>query len=154
MGLDLWKTRKQIPCKNYQPYGTYTKCTYFMPRAHLNDFWTDRWHMYVTVSRRGMCFWDDQQCATWCEEDSKFYIERVPGSERDFQHLIEREDMIVLCFAAAAPSYSLILLQTSHCILDLCLCFRFCVSLLALSSLLSSQLFSSLTLRHWPLVPL
>ena len=97
--------------------------------------------MYITVSRRGMCFWDDQPCATWCEEDSKVYIERVPGSKHGFQHLTEREDMIVLCFAAAAPSYSLILLQTSHCILDLCLCFHFCVSLLALSWLLSSQLF-------------
>ena len=77
-----------------------------------------------------------------CEEDGKVYVKRVPGSERHFQHLTKREDMIVLCFAAAAPSYSLILPWTSHCILDLCLCFRFRVSLPALSSLLSSQLFS------------
>ena len=100
--------------------------------------------MYITVSRHGMCFWDDQQCATWCEEDGKVYIERVPGSKHGFQHLTEREDMIVLCFAAAAPSYSLILPRTSRgsgCILALCLCCRFCVSLLALSWLLPSQLF-------------
>ena len=97
--------------------------------------------MYITVSRHGVCFWDDQQCATRCEENSKVYVERVPGSEHGFQHLTEREDMIVLCLAAAAPSYSSILPRTSHCILDLCLCFRFRVSLLALSSLLSSQLF-------------
>ena len=61
--------------------------------------------MYITVSRRGMCFWDDQQCATMCEENSEVYVERVPGSERDFQHLTERADMVVLCFTAAAPSY-------------------------------------------------
>ena len=62
--------------------------------------------MYITVSRRGMCFWDDQPCATRGEEDSKVYVERVPGSEHGFQHLTERKDMIVLCFTAAAPSYS------------------------------------------------
>ena len=88
-----------------------------------------------------MCFWDDQPCATRCEEDSKVYVERVPGSEHGFQHLTECKDMIVLCFTAAAPSYLSILPRTSHCILDLCLCFCFRVSLLALSCLLSSQLF-------------
>ena len=71
--------------------------------------------MYITVSRRGVCFWGNQPCATRCEKDGKVYVERVPGSERDFQHLTERKDMVVLCFAAAAPSYSSMLPQTSYC---------------------------------------
>ena len=71
--------------------------------------------MYITVSWCGVCFWDNQPCATKCEKDGKVYVERVQGTERDFQHLTEREDMVVLCFAAAAPSYSSMLLRTSHC---------------------------------------
>ena len=50
--------------------------------------------MYITVSRCGVWFWDNQPCATRWEEDSKVYVERVSGS---FQHLTEREDMVVLC---------------------------------------------------------
>ena len=53
--------------------------------------------MYITVSRCGVWFWDNQPCATRWEEDSKVYVERVSGSERGFQHLTEREDMVVLC---------------------------------------------------------
>ena len=32
---------------------------------------------------------------TKCEKDGKTYVERVLESERDFEHLIEREDMVV-----------------------------------------------------------
>ena len=38
--------------------------------------------MCITVSRRGMCFWDSQPRATNCEKDGKMYNERVPGSEQ------------------------------------------------------------------------
>ena len=39
--------------------------------------------------------WDSQLCETKCEMDGKVYIERVPGSERGFEHLNKCEDMVV-----------------------------------------------------------
>ena len=55
--------------------------------------------MYITVSRRGKCFWDGRPCATIsvtkCKKDGKVYAEGVPESERGFKHLTEREDMVV-----------------------------------------------------------
>ena len=32
---------------------------------------------------------------TKCEKDGKVYVERVPESERGFEHLTKREDMVV-----------------------------------------------------------
>ena len=49
----------------------------------------------ITVSKCGMCFWDSEPCATKCVKDGKAYIERVPGSERGFEHLTKCEDMVV-----------------------------------------------------------
>ena len=83
--------------------------------------------------------WDDEPCATRCEENSKVYVERVPGSERGFQHLTEREDCSLLhsrcsfIFVNLATDFTL---QFGSLFLLL-----FSSSLLALSSLLSSQLF-------------
>ena len=58
--------------------------------------------MCITVCRRGKYFWDGRPCATIsvtkCEKDGKAYAERVHEvleSERDFKHLIERENMVV-----------------------------------------------------------
>ena len=31
---------------------------------------------------------------TKCEKDGKVYVARVPGGERGFKHLTEREDMV------------------------------------------------------------
>ena len=55
----------------------YTRCTCLqcMPCMLLNDLWTDRWHVYITVSRRGTCFWDGWPCATKCEKDGKVFQE-------------------------------------------------------------------------------
>ena len=45
------------------------------------------------------CFWDGRSCATTsvtkCEKDGKAYVERLPESERGFEHLTKCEDMIV-----------------------------------------------------------
>ena len=84
-------------------------------------------------------FWDDQPCATRCEEDSKVYIERVPGSERGFQHLTEREDRSLLRSRCSFIFVNLAADFTLHFGSLSLLCFH--VSLPALSSLLSSQLF-------------
>ena len=32
---------------------------------------------------------------TKCEKDGKVYVERVPGSERDFEQLTEHEEIVV-----------------------------------------------------------
>ena len=62
-----------------------------------------------------------------CERDGKAYVERVPGSERGFEHLTKHKDMVVSHYG------------------------RFLVSLQALSSLLSSQFFFSIltSRQHW-----
>ena len=78
--------------------------------------------MCITVSRHTTCCLDGQPCATKCEQcekDGKAYIERVLGSERDFEHLTKGEDMVVLKMAtrffaslAAAPLFHT---HQSHC---------------------------------------
>jgi len=41
-----------------------TRCMYLqcMSRTHLNDLWTDRWPVCITISRHGTCFWDGRPC--------------------------------------------------------------------------------------------
>ena len=73
--------------------------------------------MCITVSRRGTC---QSAMAAKCEKDGKVYVERVPGSERGFEHLTEHEDIVVsrddhsLLRQLLLVSYSLILPQTSQ----------------------------------------
>ena len=42
------------------PYVLLTRCTYSQcrPRVHLKDIWTDRWHVWITVNKHGICFWE------------------------------------------------------------------------------------------------
>ena len=94
-----------------------------LPRLHLQKLqpsticktWTHRWDSFVPrrtasekfgpwvwergyiwdtydCNRHGTWFWD---CATKCGKDDKRYVERVPGSERGFERLTEREDVVV-----------------------------------------------------------
>ena len=94
-----------------------------LPRFHLQKLqpsticktWTHRWDSFVPrrtasekfgpwvwergyiwdtydCNRHGTWFWD---CATKCGKDDKRYVERVPGSERGFERLTEREDVVV-----------------------------------------------------------
>ena len=105
---------------------------------------------------------DGQPCATKCEqcEDVKVYVERVRESERGFEHLTDHKDsqygktaMHFLCFANRCSSllYSMTLPWTSWdcgCILALCLCFHFRISVLTLSPSLSSQFSVILTLQQ------
>ena len=51
--------------------------------------------MCITVSRRDTCFWDSLPYATKCEKDGKVHIERVPGSEQNFEHLAKHENMVI-----------------------------------------------------------
>ena len=101
--------------------------------------------MRITPCRRGKCFCDGRPCATISvtkyEKDGKAYAERVhgvTGSGRGFKHLTECKDMVVSGDGhslAAALLYSSISPRTSHVsdyLLSLCLCFHFCISLLAL----------------------
>ena len=62
------------------------------------------WDTY-DCNRHGTWFWD---CATKCGKDDKRYVERVPGSERGFERLTEREDVVV-----SRDGYSL--LRYSRC---------------------------------------
>ena len=57
-----------------------------MPRAHISINFEPT--MHITVSKCGTYFWDNQPCATKCE-DSKAYVEKVRGIERGFKHLTE-----------------------------------------------------------------
>ena len=98
-----------------------------------------------------MCLCYGRPCVTKCDqcEDGRVYVERVQGSEQHFKHLTKGEDIVIsqdgyalLCFASHCSSLlcSLILpqtLQSSGCILDLCLHFCFCASLPVLSYSLS-----------------
>ena len=107
--------------------------------------------MCITVSRRGMCLCDGRPCVTKCDqcEDGRVYVERVQGSEQHLEHLTKGEDIVIsqdgytlLCFASHCSSLlcSLILpqtLQSSGCILDLCLHFCFRASLPVISYSLS-----------------
>ena len=55
-------------------YWQYTRCTCLqcMPHMPLNRQVT---RTYITVSRRGTCFWDGQPCATKCEKNGKAFQE-------------------------------------------------------------------------------
>ena len=89
-----------VTCTRY----TYLYC---MPRMCISINFEPT--MHITVSKCGTCFWDNQPCATKCE-DGKAYVERVRGSERGFKHLTEAKIWSFLktamCFfasLAAAP---------------------------------------------------
>ena len=61
-------------------FTVYALCT------HLNDLWTDRRYVWITVSKRGTCLWDGRACATRCEKDGKVHVERVEVSEVQTPH--------------------------------------------------------------------
>ena len=46
----------------------------------------------MSLGQSAMC---DNISAAKCEKDGKPYVERVPGSERGFEHLTKHEDMVV-----------------------------------------------------------
>ena len=121
-----------------------------MPCVHLNNLWTDRQHMCITVSRHGTCFWDGWPCATKCEKNGKMYVERIPGSDQGFVRTRIWSFLRWPFFAslAVALSYSSISPQTSQSsgyILALCLCFHFHVI-----SVLASCFFLALfTVYFW-----
>ena len=79
--------------------------------------------MYITISRCGMCFGMMSHVQQGVKRIAKCML-------KEFQEVsvvsnTSLNARIVLCFTAAAPSYSSILPRTSHCSLDLCFCFRF-----------------------------
>ena len=92
-----------------------------------------------------------------CEKDGKAYVEGVPRSERSFDQLTEREDLVVSrdgLVLSSRTDQSRADSRGGGCVLAR-LYFRFCVSLLAHSSSLSSHFFSHFdvaTMR--PLAPL
>ena len=121
---------------------TYSQC---MPRVHLNDLWTDRQHVWITVSRCGThAFGGSRPCATRWWQTVHWKSSRkgvrfwTPHQTKEYGRFSRRPFFALL---ATALSYSSILLQTSQgsgCILALYLYFCCCVSLLSLSFSLSS----------------
>ena len=123
---------------------TYSQC---IPRVHLNDLWIDRQNVCITVSRCGTHIWDSWPCVTnWWQtirwkSSSKWVRFWKPRRTKEYGRFSRQPFFALL---ATALSYSLILLWTSQgsgCILALCLHFRCCISLLALSFSFSSQFF-------------
>ena len=77
-----------------------TRCTYSqcMSRMHLHDLWTNVW---ITVSRRGTCFWDGQSCMrneVWKVREGRHSVcitLKEFENVSTFSNLTQREDMVV-----------------------------------------------------------
>ena len=136
------------------PQVFHTKCMYSqcMPRAHLNDLWTN---MCRLVSRHGACFWDcrfvhvQRSVKSVRRAKRTYYVERVRECERIFEPhrtrgygcFSRRPRVLFASLGAGALSCTRHSWRRLHSVMaafTLCLLFRLRGRLLALSSLLPS----------------
>ena len=91
----------------------YSRC---MPHVHLNDLWTDRRHVCITVSRRGMCFWDGWPCAMKCKKDGKAYMLKSSSC------VCWKSSRKWVRFRTPHLTWNIVVSQDDHCCFASCCC--------------------------------